>query len=49
MGRLESTDIQLRESPVSEASPGPSETPTDTGGGPQETAERPWWRRMFGG
>ncbi len=39
-----------RESPES---PGPSETPTEGDGGPQRTAERPWWRRvrrrMFGG
>ncbi len=38
-----------RESPESAASPGPTRTPTDAGGGPQEGRERPWWRRMFGG
>ncbi len=24
-------------------------TPRSAGGGPQQTSERPWWRRMFGG
>jgi hypothetical protein len=24
-------------------------TPRSAGGGPQETSERPWWRRIFGG
>jgi hypothetical protein len=37
-----------RESPESEASPGPSTTPTEEAGGAQEPTERPWWRRMFG-
>jgi excisionase family DNA binding protein len=44
------------ESPESEASPGPSETPPDAVGEAQEPTERPdseaqrsWWRRMFGG
>jgi hypothetical protein len=50
---------ESRESPESEASPGPSETPTDAPEGPQEARERPfteeepqprpWWRRVFGG
>ncbi len=30
-----------------EASPGPS--PRPAGEGPQEGAQRPWWRRVFGG
>jgi excisionase family DNA binding protein len=38
-----------RESPESEARPGPSETPTEPAGEPQRGSERPWWRRMFGG
>jgi len=44
---VQGTPQEARESPVS---PGPSETPTDAGGGAQEGAEpRSWWRRMFGG
>jgi hypothetical protein len=46
------------QSPESEASPGPSDAPTDAVGEAQEGTERldsearrqvPWWRRMFGG
>jgi excisionase family DNA binding protein len=49
---------EARESPESEASPGPSEkSPTPARGDAQETTERPqsaaaprsWWRRVFGG
>jgi len=35
-----------RESPES---PGPSDTPTEASTGGQEGAQRPWWRRVFGG
>ena len=30
-------------------STGPTRTPTDANGGPEAAAQRPWWRRMFGG
>ncbi len=47
------TPREARESPVS---PGPTDTPTPTGGEaqeaterPEEAARRPWWRRIFGG
>jgi hypothetical protein len=35
-----------RESPVS---PGPTQTPPDAPADPQTDAQRPWWRRVFGG
>jgi hypothetical protein len=38
-----------RESPQSEARPGPTEAPTPPAGEPQRGSERTWWRRMFGG
>ena len=38
-----------RESAESEASPGPTDTPTEARGGVQEATSRPWWRRLFGG
>jgi hypothetical protein len=41
--------IEPPESPESEASPGPSDTPTEAPAEPQEGVQRPWWRRMFGG
>ncbi len=47
--REEPERAQPSESHESAASPGPTRTPTDAGGGPQEGRERPWWRRMFGG
>jgi hypothetical protein len=34
------------ESPVS---PGPTDTPPDAPAAPQTAAQRPWWRRVFGG
>ena len=40
---------EARESPVS---PGPTETPPEAPGGAQmstESAQSPWWRRVFGG
>jgi hypothetical protein len=46
---LEAPSQEPRESPQSEARPGPSDTPTGEPGAPQEATERPWWRRMFGG
>jgi excisionase family DNA binding protein len=49
----EATPSEPSESPESEASPAPGETPTNAGGEAQEATERPeersWWRRMFGG
>jgi Helix-turn-helix domain len=54
---LEALKESREEAPESPESPGPTETPTDAGKGPEtatESAERPpeersWWRRMFGG
>jgi hypothetical protein len=37
------------EAPGSSESPGPTDTPTEPTGEPLEGAQRPWWRRMFGG
>jgi hypothetical protein len=33
----------------SRESPTPTDTPTEAPGEPQEGAQRPWWRRVFGG
>ena len=43
------TPSEERESPVSEASPGPADTPTEAATEAQEGVQRPWWRRVFGG
>ncbi len=46
---IELPSQEARESPESS---GPSDAGPDTpdaGGGPQTEAQRPWWRRMFGG
>jgi len=50
MAALERIPPQLEppETPVSEASPGPTDTPNRTGAEPQEGVQRPWWRRIFG-
>ena len=37
---------ETRESPVS---PGPTEDPPQAPAAPQTAAQRPWWRRWFGG
>jgi hypothetical protein len=38
-----------RASPESEASPGPTDAPTEASVEAQEGVQRPWWRRVFGG
>lgn len=50
MAALERIPPQLEapESPESEGRVDPTSTPQETPGGPQEGAQRPWWRRMFG-
>lgn len=43
---VQESSSEAREPPES---PAPTCTPTDTAGGPQTAAQRPWWRRIFGG
>jgi hypothetical protein len=41
---LEALKAVREEAPGSLEGPGPGPTPTDAGDGPEEPAERPWWR-----
>ena len=49
MAALEGIPPQLEPPQESPESPGPSPTPAEAPLGPQEGAQRPWWRRVFGG
>jgi excisionase family DNA binding protein len=47
--RVEPERVEPRESPVTAADEQQGRGPVPGAEGPQESAQRPWWRRVFGG